>query len=150
MEVFEDAPADLDTPVAGEEIENGAEVPQNEGPDETGNELQPGDEITDPDPVEIPEEEMQVGDIQDESQDESQDEAMPEDPELSYQEYDFSAKRLEEYLLSAKPQDKIIQESQGGNFISNMDHTTFQSLYSLNSMSELDKRVKLLFAIRNM
>jgi hypothetical protein len=65
MEVFEDAPvADLDTPVAGE-IENGAEVPQNEGPDETGNELQPGDEITDPDPVEIPEEEMQVGDIQD-------------------------------------------------------------------------------------
>jgi hypothetical protein len=34
--------------------------------DETGNE-QPGDEITDPDPVEIPEEEMQVGDIQDES-----------------------------------------------------------------------------------
>jgi hypothetical protein len=47
---------------------------------------QPGDEITDPDPVEIPEEEMQVGDIQDESQDESQDEAMPEDPELSYQE----------------------------------------------------------------
>jgi hypothetical protein len=32
--------ADLDTPVAGEEIENGAEVPQNEGPDETGNELQ--------------------------------------------------------------------------------------------------------------
>jgi hypothetical protein len=27
-----------------------------EGPDETGNELQPGDEITDPDPVEIPEE----------------------------------------------------------------------------------------------
>jgi hypothetical protein len=27
----------LDTPVAGEEIENGAEVPQNE-PDETGNE----------------------------------------------------------------------------------------------------------------
>jgi hypothetical protein len=35
MEVFEDAPvADLDTPVAGEEIENGAEV-QNEGPDET-------------------------------------------------------------------------------------------------------------------
>jgi hypothetical protein len=36
MEVFEDAPvADLDTPVAGEEIENGAEVPQNEGPDET-------------------------------------------------------------------------------------------------------------------
>jgi hypothetical protein len=29
MEVFEDAPvADLDTPVAGEEIENGAEVPQ--------------------------------------------------------------------------------------------------------------------------
>jgi hypothetical protein len=45
------------------------------GPDETGNELQPGDEITDPDPVEIPEEEMQVGDIQDESQDESQDEA---------------------------------------------------------------------------
>jgi hypothetical protein len=54
MEVFEDAPvADLDT-VAGEEIENGAEVPQNEGPDETGNELQPGDEITDP--VEIPEE----------------------------------------------------------------------------------------------
>jgi hypothetical protein len=61
MEVFEDAPvADLDTPVAGEEIENGAEVPQNEGPDETGNELQPGDEITDPDPVEIPEEEMQV------------------------------------------------------------------------------------------
>jgi hypothetical protein len=37
------------SPVAGEEIENGAEVPQNEGPDETGNELQPGDEITDPD-----------------------------------------------------------------------------------------------------
>jgi hypothetical protein len=35
--------------------------------------------------VEI-QEEMQVGDIQDESQDESQDEAMPEDPELSYQE----------------------------------------------------------------
>jgi hypothetical protein len=30
--------------------------------------------------------------------------------ELSYQE--SSAKRLEEYLLSAKPQDKIIQESQ--------------------------------------
>jgi hypothetical protein len=56
MEVFEDAPvADLDTPVV------------QEGPDETG----PGDEITDPDP----EEEMQVGDIQDESQD-----AMPEDP----------------------------------------------------------------------
>jgi hypothetical protein len=92
MEVFEDAPvADLDTPVAGEE-KNGAEVPQNEGPDETGNELQPGDE-TDPDPVEIPEEEMQVGDIQDESQDESQDE-VPEDPgaELSGK-YDFSAKR---------------------------------------------------------
>jgi hypothetical protein len=63
---------------------------------------------------------MQVGDIQDESQDESQDEAMPEDPgaELSGK-YDFSAKRLEEYLLSAK--NKIIQESQGGNFISNMD-----------------------------
>jgi hypothetical protein len=30
MEVFEDPVADLDTPVAGEEIENGAEVPQNE------------------------------------------------------------------------------------------------------------------------
>jgi hypothetical protein len=111
-----------DTPVAGEEIENGAEVPQTKGPDETGNELQPGDEITDPDPVEIPEEEMQVGDIQDESQDqESQDEAMPEDPGAELGKYDFSAKRLEEYLLSAKPQDKIIQESQGGNFISNMD-----------------------------
>jgi hypothetical protein len=53
--------------------ENGAEFLKTEGPDETGNELQPGDEITDPDPVEIPEEEMQVGDIQDESQDESQD-----------------------------------------------------------------------------
>jgi hypothetical protein len=53
--------------------------------------------------------------------------------ELLSGKYDFSAKRLEEYLLSAKPQDKIIQESQG-NFISNMDHTTFQSLYSLNSI----------------
>jgi hypothetical protein len=135
MEVFEDAPvADLDTPVAGEEIENGAEVPQNEGPDETGNELQPGDEITDPDPVEIPEEEMQVGDIQDESQDESQDEAMPEDPgaELSGK-YDFLLSVLKS--ISAKPQDKIIQESQGGNFISNMDHTIYvPSLYSLNSI----------------
>jgi hypothetical protein len=79
---------------------------------------------------------MQVGDIQDESQDESQDEAMPEDPgaELSGK-YDFSAKRLEEYLLSAKPQDKIIQESQGGNFISIwIIQFTFQSLYSLNSI----------------
>jgi hypothetical protein len=28
-------------------------------------------------------------------------------------------------ILSAKPQDKIIQESQGGNFISNMDHTIY-------------------------
>jgi hypothetical protein len=47
----------------------------------------------------------------------SQDEAMPEDPgaELSGK-YD-SAKRLEEYLLSAKPQDKIIQESQGKFYI---------------------------------
>jgi hypothetical protein len=44
--------------------------------------------------------------------------------ELSYQE-SMIAKRLEEYLLSAKPQDKIIQESQGGNFISNMDHTIY-------------------------
>jgi hypothetical protein len=67
---------------------------------------------------------MQVGDIQDESQDESQDEAMPEDPGAESGKYDFSAKRLEEYLLSAKPQDKIIQESQG-NFISNMDHTIY-------------------------
>jgi hypothetical protein len=87
MEVFEDAPvADLDTPVAGEEIENGAEVPQNEGPDETGNELQPGDEITDPDPVEIPEEEMQVGDIQDESQDDLKMRLCQKIQELSYQE----------------------------------------------------------------
>jgi hypothetical protein len=48
---------------------------------------------------------------------------LPEDPgaELSGK-YDFSL-RLEEYLLSAK--DKIIQESQGGNFISNMDHTIY-------------------------
>jgi hypothetical protein len=122
MEVFEDAPvADLDTPVAGEEME----LKFLKTKDLMRQELQPGDEITDPDPVEIPEEEMQVGDIQDESQDESQDEAMPEDPgaELSGK-YDFSAKRLEEYLLSAKP-DKIIQESQGGNFISNMDHTIY-------------------------
>jgi hypothetical protein len=39
--------------------------------------------------------------------------AMPEDPgaELSGK-YDFSAKRLEEYLLSAKPQDKIIPKLQ--------------------------------------
>jgi hypothetical protein len=121
MEVFEDAPvADLDTPVAGEEME----LKFLKTKDLMRQELQPGDEITDPDPVEIPEEEMQVGDIQDESQDESQDEAMPEDPgaELSGK-YDFSAKRLEEYLLSAK--DKIIQESQGGNFISNMDHTIY-------------------------
>jgi hypothetical protein len=44
--------------------------------------------------------------------------------ELSYQESMISLKRLEEYL-SAKPQDKIIQESQGGNFISNMDHTIY-------------------------
>jgi hypothetical protein len=54
---------------------------------------------------------------------------MPEDPgaELSGK-YD-SAKRLEEYLLSAKPQDKIIQESQGV-ILSHMDHTfTFQSHY---------------------
>jgi hypothetical protein len=61
---------------------------------------------------------------------------MPEDPgaELSGK-YDFSAKRLEEYLLSAKPQDKIIQESQGGNFISIwIIQFTFQSLYSLNSI----------------
>jgi hypothetical protein len=45
----------------------------------------------------------------------SQDEDMPErsGAELSGK-YDFSAKRLEKYLLSAKPQDKIIQESQGG------------------------------------
>jgi hypothetical protein len=42
------------TPVAGEEIENGAEVPQNEGPETTESYNQ--DEITDPDPVEIPEE----------------------------------------------------------------------------------------------
>jgi hypothetical protein len=47
---------------------------------------------------------MQVGDIQDESQDESQDEAEDPGAELSGK-YDFSAKRLEEYL-SAKPQDK--------------------------------------------
>jgi hypothetical protein len=79
---------------------------------------------------------MQVGDIQDESQDvsRSQDEAMPEDPGAELK-YDFSAKRLEEYLLSAKPQDKIIQESQGGNFISIwIIQFTFQSLYSLNSI----------------
>jgi hypothetical protein len=130
MEVFEDAPvADLDTPVAGEEIENGAEVPQNEGPDETGNELQPGDEITDPDPVEIPEEEMQVGDIQDESQDESQDEAMPEDPELSYQESMISLLSvLKSIFFLQNRKDKIIQESQG-NFISNMDHTIYVPIF---------------------
>jgi hypothetical protein len=95
MEVFEDLSRSWHS-VAGEEIENGAEVPQNEGPDET--ELQPGDEITDPDPVEIPEEEMQVGDIQDESQDESQDEAARRSRSWVIRKYDFSAKRLEEYL----------------------------------------------------
>jgi hypothetical protein len=68
---------------------------------------------------------MQVGDIQDESQDE----LCQKIQELSYQESMISAKRLEEYLLSAKPQDKIIQESQGGNFISNMDHTIYVSLF---------------------
>jgi hypothetical protein len=67
---------------------------------------------------------MQVGDIQDESQDESQDEAMPEDPgaELSGK-YDFSAKRLEEYLLSAKPQDKIKNLKEV--IYINMDHTIY-------------------------
>jgi hypothetical protein len=48
--------------------------------------------------------------------------------ELSYQESMISLQRLEEYLLSAK-QDKIIQESQGGNFISNMDHTIRSNLF---------------------
>jgi hypothetical protein len=61
---------------------------------------------------------------------------MPEDPgaELSGK-YDFSAKRLEEYLLSAKPQDKIIQESQGVILYPIwIIQFTFQSLYSLNSI----------------
>jgi hypothetical protein len=90
MEVSEDAPvADLDTPVAGEEIENGAG--SNEGPDETGNELQPGDEITDPDPVEIPEEEMQVGDIQDEFKMNLKMRLCQKIQELSYQESMISA-----------------------------------------------------------
>jgi hypothetical protein len=79
---------------------------------------------------------MQVGDIQDESQDESQDEAMPEDPgaELSGK-YDFSAKRLEEYLLSAKPQDKIIKNLKEVILYPIwIIQFTFQSLYSLNSI----------------
>jgi hypothetical protein len=88
------------------------------------------DEITDPDP-EIPEEEMQVGDIQDES---LKMRLCQKIQELSYQESMISAKRLEEYLLSAKPQDKIIQESQGGNFISNMDHTIYVPISILNSI----------------
>jgi hypothetical protein len=61
---------------------------------------------------------------------------MPEDPgaELSGK-YDFSAKRLEEYLLSAKPQDKIIQESQEVILYPIwIIQFTFQSLYSLNSI----------------
>jgi hypothetical protein len=124
------------TPAAGDEIENEAEVPQNEGPDKTGDELQPGDEITDPEEVEIPEDEMQrrgrarkvvkkmrlkmsiCRKIQ----------------ELNYQESMISPLSVLKNTSSAKPQDKIVQESQGGNFISNMDHTIYVPIYLLNSM----------------
>jgi hypothetical protein len=67
MEVFEDAPvADLDTPVAGEEI--GLKFLKTK---DLMRQKRATTRRSHPDPVEIPEEEMQVGDIQDESQDES-------------------------------------------------------------------------------
>jgi hypothetical protein len=52
-------------------------------------------------------------------------EAEEVDPELKY---DFSAKVLEEYLSSYKAEDKIIQQSLGGNFVSNRDHAVYVPL----------------------
>jgi hypothetical protein len=42
--------------------------------------------------------------------------------------YKFSAEVLEEYLSSYKAEDKIVQESIGGNFVSNRDHSVYVPL----------------------
>ena len=47
------------------------------------------------------------------------------DPEMKY---NFSAEVLEDYLSSYKAEDKIIQESIGGNFVSNRDHSVYVPL----------------------
>lgn len=39
--------------------------------------------------------------------------------------YNFSEEKLEAYLASQKDQDKIIQISRGGNFVSSKDHTVY-------------------------
>jgi hypothetical protein len=99
MEVIEEAPiADLDTPAVSDGIEEDQQEVE-----------EPQDEVEEP-------------------QDESQDEAMPEDPGTESEligKYSFSAEKLEEYLRSDKQQDKIIQESRGGNFVSITDHTVY-------------------------
>ena len=79
-------------------------------------------------------EEEEVGD-QDESKNEvngdniyqvTDSEEEPEfDPESKY---DFSAEVLDEYLSSHKAEDKIIQQSVGGNFVSIRDHTIYVPL----------------------
>lgn len=39
--------------------------------------------------------------------------------------YTFSEKVLDEYLASTKQEDRIVQESRGGNFVSNKTHVIY-------------------------
>lgn len=67
------------------------------------------------------EEEEKVKDVpEDEGMDE-QAETAPENESI----YSFSVEKLEAYLASDKEQDKIVQESRGGNFVSSKDRVIY-------------------------
>jgi hypothetical protein len=118
----EEAPGvGIDTFIAGEEIEDATDTETPEVEEAIVNIPEEEEEVSAGDEVE--EEGIQPG------MEDSQDEDMPEDHEAEFEgKYDFSAKRLEEYLLSDKGQDKILQEFRGGNYISTTDHTIYVPL----------------------
>lgn len=117
-EVFTDpaamAPVDMSVEIAAEAIEN---LP----------ELTSAEEI-----IETPDlvvEEETVGEDFDKSEDNSQD--LDEETLVAAENeaiYTLSIERLEAYLASDKDQDRIIQESRGGNFISSMTHEIYVPL----------------------
>jgi hypothetical protein len=55
-------------------------------------------------------------------------EVVEEEEEALEGKYDFCPKKLEAYLNSVKQEDKIIQASVGGNFVSNRDFTVYVPL----------------------
>ena len=112
-EDFEEEPVDLDRPMPGDTIEEGIVQDHEENTDTVDLSL---------DSTEITGSEDDIEFIADPEQ------TFEDFEEAPKTDFKFNAEKLQSYLDSYKDEDKIIQESKGGNFVSNRDHTVYVPL----------------------